>query len=539
MGLFAKRIGPVFLKETSDAVQFIDKMEKLQKEADGEIKSAIEKQISLAKYGEMGEQNIAFELKNSGMDMYILHDIYLQADNLTAQIDYLVITRKRTYVIECKNMIGSIEIDNHGNFIRIYRLSDKWIKEGIYSPITQNARHLQVLKAVRKESKGNFLSKMLFENKFDDKYKPLVVLANSKTFLNAKFAAKEIQDQVIRADQLIARIREMDGQMKGGKMSDRKMRQLADFYLRKNKSERSDYARKYEEVVNQLKSPVSESGNGEKEPANQLIMEPLAGQKDNQTTVSKIRKSLKAYRLACSQKEGIKPYFIFNDAQLDDLLSKKPTTKEELTQISGFGKVKTEKYGDAILTLLDGKEVKTEVVRIENGIQKDKSEESQGLESERLENKKGAVLVAALQGLSSEEYKIVSNISEKDRSLQIDCVVISQYAVFVIKFWDRNGKIAGEEGTQEWVQTVRGNATPFPNPLMQTGNDIKKLAQLLELPENVFAPIAVFPNTATIQVTSNKLVINIEKLKKMISFFSIPKIDKGELERIREMMGVL
>lgn len=88
MGLFSKRIGPVFLKETSDAAVFIEKMQEMQKKANGELAQTIEKQINIAKYGELGENNIVFELKNSGMDMYILRDIYLESEGLSAQIDF-------------------------------------------------------------------------------------------------------------------------------------------------------------------------------------------------------------------------------------------------------------------------------------------------------------------------------------------------------------------------------------------------------------------------------------------------------------------
>lgn len=180
MGLFSKKIGPVFCKETSDTSIFINKMQMLLERTDGEVKKKIEKQISMARYGEIGENNIAYELKNSGMDMYILHDIYLEINGLSAQIDYIVITRQHIYVIECKNLIGNIEVDNSGAFIRTYGR----VKEGIYSPITQNQRHMQVLKEVRLSAKGNFVSRMLFEKHFTETYKPIVVLANPKTYIN-------------------------------------------------------------------------------------------------------------------------------------------------------------------------------------------------------------------------------------------------------------------------------------------------------------------------------------------------------------------
>ena len=122
MGLFQKKIGPVFLKEDSDAELFIEKLKKLSEKADGELRQDIEKQIKLAAYGLAGEKNIAFELRNSGMDMLILHDLYFEHNGMQAQIDYIVISRRRIYIIECKNLIGNIEIDNGGNFIRTYEL---------------------------------------------------------------------------------------------------------------------------------------------------------------------------------------------------------------------------------------------------------------------------------------------------------------------------------------------------------------------------------------------------------------------------------
>ena len=61
---------------------------------------------------------------------------------------------------------------------------------------------------------------------------------------------------------------------------------------------------------------------------------------------------LKAFRLERSRQEKVKPYFIFNDAQMADLIEKNPKDKTELCQVSGFGPVKAEKYGDVILEIL-------------------------------------------------------------------------------------------------------------------------------------------------------------------------------------------
>lgn len=345
MGLFTKKIGPIFLKEESDTQVYIAKMQALLAGADESLKSKIEKQINLAKYGEYGESNIAFELKNSGMDMYILHDIYLETENLAAQIDYIVITRKMVYVIECKNLIGNIEIDNTGAFIRSYEWKGRRIKEGIYSPITQNQRHLQVLKAVRKNAKNNFLTKMIFEKSFDEIYKSIVVLANPKTYLNAKYAKKEIKEQVIRADQLVSYIQETDKSSANMEMSSGEMLKLAQFYLGQNIPQRSDYARKYEEMAAEVEAGRQKVASEAQEMHEESDKE---GSIDREMLIGK----LKAYRLEQSRKENCKPYYIFNDRQMNDLLDKFPRNKEELLKVSGFGNVKVEKYGDQILAIL-------------------------------------------------------------------------------------------------------------------------------------------------------------------------------------------
>lgn len=328
MELFKKKIGPVFLKETSDATNVIAQLEALLPQVSGDMREEIEKQIKVTTYGEMGENNVAFELKNSGMDMYILRDIYLEHGDLSAQIDYLVITRKHVYIIECKNLIGNIEIDNMGNFIRSYEYGNRKIKEGFYSPITQNERHLLVIKNLRGERHTNFLAKKRFEYSFANTYKSIVVLANPKTILNAKYAKKEVKQRVIRLDQLIAHIKAIDAAEDYSFKTD-DMLSLAQFFLDANKEKKTDYLQKFKKKVSEKTEVFSVAVNKE-----ELI------------------KKLKDYRWCQSKYENIKPYYIFNDMQMNDLIEKNPKNEEELLQVSGFGKVKVDKYGKDILKIL-------------------------------------------------------------------------------------------------------------------------------------------------------------------------------------------
>ena len=358
MGLFTKKIGTIFLKEASDVKEYIEKMEKLKEDASEEIRKKIEKQISYAKYGEAGENNIAFQLKSSGIDMYVLHDIFLTIDDIPAQIDYLVITRKHIYVIECKNLYGNIEIDNKGAFIRNFQINGKWVREGMESPVTQNERHLLVLKELRRRSEGTSLLKKLFESDYSSCYKSIIVLANPKTILNDRYAKKEIKEKVIRADQLIAYIKSTDEAEQNYKMSESAMYDLAYFYLNNDQPKTTDYTLKYAEMIQKIeedrKNRETYKDNTAQEAAPETTPQAqTAGNPPQEHDEDALIKHLKAFRLAQSRSENKKPYMIFNDAQMMDLIQKNPKTKEELQQVSGFGPVKAEKYGDAILEILN------------------------------------------------------------------------------------------------------------------------------------------------------------------------------------------
>lgn len=61
---------------------------------------------------------------------------------------------------------------------------------------------------------------------------------------------------------------------------------------------------------------------------------------------------LRALRKEISSKEGVPPYFIFQDNTLKEMSNEYPSNTEELLGISGVGKVKCEKYGEAFLQVI-------------------------------------------------------------------------------------------------------------------------------------------------------------------------------------------
>lgn len=229
--------GPVFIKDDSDAERQLEYLKTLPATPE------VEKEIKLVEAGIVGERNIRFELENGHIPCYVLHDLYLEYEGLTAQIDYLIICRKCNYVVECKNLYGNIEIDSQGNFTRTIRFGRYYKKEGLYSPITQNERHIRLIKQrIRDKS---IVHKLMFNAGEDEIWKSVVVLANPKTVLNNRYAKKEIKEKVIRADQLVNFIKKTEAESKNAVMTDTQLKSAAEKWLSRCKVNPVDYTAKF------------------------------------------------------------------------------------------------------------------------------------------------------------------------------------------------------------------------------------------------------------------------------------------------------
>ena len=328
MELFSKQKEPVFLKTSSSAEKQLDELKKLKPLLNSEGQAIIEQDIKYIEYGITGEKNIEFELKNSHMPLYVLHDVYLKFEELSAQIDYLVFTPKICFVIECKNLYGNIEINNNGDFIRTIEYNGNKKKEGIYSPITQNERHMELIKSIILSKQKGFISRKIAEKSFNEMFVPIVVLANPKTVINNRFAKKEIKEKVIKADQLTQYIKNAYNKSNSSASSDSDTKKWAESFLQKKCDNEVDYTEKYDKYFIEEESV---EGN---------------------VKFDILFNELKLYRLKMSRQENIKPYYIYNDKQLAELINKNPKTLDELKRVSGFGEKKIEKYGDDILKIL-------------------------------------------------------------------------------------------------------------------------------------------------------------------------------------------
>lgn len=190
-----------FIKEFEDSTLVIEQLEELlQKVNDDKVKKNIEWEISCIKAGDAGEKNVYYELNNSRLPMLCFHNLRLEHKGYKAQMDFVLLTPRFICILETKRLNGDITINNEGDFVRHFKSSSGKVykKEGIYSPVTQNEKHVELLK--------EFLTDHGMIKQCP--VKSLVVIANHKTIINMKYAKKNTKNQIIKYDQLKRKLEE-------------------------------------------------------------------------------------------------------------------------------------------------------------------------------------------------------------------------------------------------------------------------------------------------------------------------------------------
>ena len=306
----------VILKEDSNLEKQVEELKQLQK---SNHSLSLAKDIKLLELGIKGENAIAYELKCANLGLYVLRDITIFYEDLKAQIDYVVVSKGFTYLIECKNLVGNIYVNNKGEFQREYEYAGKKIKEAIYSPYTQAMRHKEILKK-RWLAKNSSLAVAFNEKKFDNLwYKPLVVLANSKSILDIKHAPIEIRKNTIRIDQLVEYIKnDLSNYDKDLLSNSNDMLKIANKFLEINTNDYCSLASKYNQTIS----------NDEE-----------------------LLNKLKSFRKEKSKEMNVPAYYIFNDEELNKIIALKPMNIESLKEILPSIKVKV--HGANIIKIVN------------------------------------------------------------------------------------------------------------------------------------------------------------------------------------------
>ena len=172
-------------------------MEKQKTETSPLKNNAINYQILLYKIGEIGENKVLDELKYSFYPMHIFKDISINIGEFQCQIDFVILTKKAMYLIECKNTKFNVKIDKTGSFYLI----NEGKKNRTFSVLNQIERQKMILEQL---DLGVEIKEM----------HPIVVYANEETGIEIedKDALRGID--VINLDRLNSLIREKEKDLK-------------------------------------------------------------------------------------------------------------------------------------------------------------------------------------------------------------------------------------------------------------------------------------------------------------------------------------
>ena len=313
----------IMYKEGNTLQKRVEELTKQIKTATKEAKIFIEKDIKKYEYAIKGENKIINTLMNSNIPMLILHDLNIAYKDYKAQIDFMIITKRNYYILECKNTYGNILVDSNGNFFRTYYGK----KVGIYNPIDKLDRNIDIIKAYLYDH-SDFLEKLILNKSYDNFYHGIIVLSNENVVVDMKQSPRDIKNKVVRVDKLVEYIKKIENDSTKFSSIDDIIKESADRILSLCINE---------DVVDEINE--TEVVSSEKLfDLNEII-----------------KNKLKNYRNYKSKELNYKPYYIFNDKTLNEIVKLKPMNEKELKSIVGFSDTKFKKYGKDILKIINGK----------------------------------------------------------------------------------------------------------------------------------------------------------------------------------------
>lgn len=149
-----------------------------------------------------------------------------------------------------------------------------------------------------------------------------------------------------------------------------------------------------------------------------------------------------------------------------------------------------------------------------------------------------------LSRLPKEDYFVFNNLIIKFRnggSSQIDHVVVSRFAIFVIETKNYKGWIFGHENSEYWTQNIYGHKYRFYNPVKQNRGHIRALEDTLKsfgsLP---FVSIVAFSPQTSFKVTAPSVdVVDWFGILPVVRHYTKERIAPDVVERIEKKLESL
>lgn len=315
-------------------------MNKQKTESSALKNNALNYQILLFKIGELGESKVLDELKYSFYPMNIIKDISINIGEFHCQIDFLIITKKSIYLIECKNNGANLKIDSNGSFY----LVKEGKKNRIFSVLNQIERQKMILEQLD----------------FDVDIKniqPIIVYANEETGI-------EIEDEtilrgidVINLDRLNSLIREKEKDLEEiytEEEIEKIKNKLLDPIL-KNSDYVEENSKKWDEfeLRMQLEKNINEKKALEKIAERNSTKSIKSNNDGSKISKDEFGEILEKYLIRKSEILGVTTTSLMTEMMKDEVLEKMPTTVAQLSKLLVSNSVFFHKISSDLLSMIN------------------------------------------------------------------------------------------------------------------------------------------------------------------------------------------
>lgn len=321
---------PILVKEATESTRLIEQYKKeIENTVEEDQRKSFNEKIKLLELGLNGENSVLFELQNSFLPMHILHDVRIIQNDLKAQIDFVVLTRKFILLIEVKNYYGNILVNEKDEFIRqVFKGNRLAFQEGFYSPVRQVDRQIEVFDSYMRDMGAITRTPI----------KGVVVFSNNRTIINTKKASAQVKEKILRVDGLVEFIKQELKKPSPVHFSDNRMKEMSDY----------------------IKASHFEYIGDETDSVEMKLLEETIGKQQNESNDSRVdhinnddlEKVLKEFRMKWATKQNVKAFHIFSNQTLEELVLKKPSTLDDLKTIHGIGEAKINNFGEELIGIL-------------------------------------------------------------------------------------------------------------------------------------------------------------------------------------------
>ncbi len=214
--------------------------------ADHARNTEIKEDLRKRQAGYNGERAISYYLDFlPEKDYFVFHDLRLPSGHHYFQIDYLILSRRLAFILECKNFYGTLLLEDSFNQL-IRTANDK--EEGFHNPLVQARWHQQQL--------TTFLSSHGYSQIPIDY---LVAFSSPSTIIKSNSRNPSILKKIVHGYYLLERLNEMERVYKNDVIDRKGMRKLCKLLLKSHVPSNQDILLKYglakSEVIKGVQCP--------------------------------------------------------------------------------------------------------------------------------------------------------------------------------------------------------------------------------------------------------------------------------------------